>query len=154
MYPGRTMRRHIRLLCVVSAILGGAACDERLSDIAGPTPNLEPTFAAIQRDVFEAADSAGRRACIACHTDVGRTPAAGLNLTHDVAYSQIVNVVSARKAAAVRIVPGNPDGSYLVQKIEGRSDIVGVRMPINGPYLTDGQVLILRRWIEQGAQRN
>ena len=147
------MRRHIRLLCVVSAILAGAACDERLSDIAGPTPNLEPTFAAIQRDVFEAADSSGRRACTACHTDVGRTPAAGLNLTHDVAYSQIVNVVSARKGA-VRIVPGNPDGSYLVQKIEGRSDIVGVRMPINGPYLTDGQVLILRRWIEQGAQRN
>lgn len=148
------MRRHIRLLCVVSAILSGAACDERLSDIAGPTPNLEPTFAAIQRDVFEAADSSGRRACIACHTDVGRTPAGGLNLTRDVAYGQIVNVVSGRKAGAIRIVPRDPDGSYLVQKLEGRSDILGVRMPINGPYLSAGQILILRRWVEEGAQRN
>ena len=148
------MRRHIRLLCLASAILSGAACDERLSDIAGPTPNLEPTFAAVQRDVFEAGDSAGRRACIACHTDVGRTPAGGLNLTHDVAFSQIVSVVSGRKAGAVRIVPGDADASYLIQKIEGRADILGVRMPINGPYLTDGQILILRRWVAEGAQRN
>lgn len=148
------MRRHIRLFCVITTLLGGVACDESLSQIAGPTPNLEPTFAAIQRDVFEAADSSGRRACIACHTDVGRTPAGGLNLTHDVAYAQVVSVISSRKPGAVRIVPGDPSGSYLVQKIEGRPDITGVRMPIGGPYLSDGQILILRRWIEQGAQRN
>jgi hypothetical protein len=42
-----------------------------------------------------------------------------------------------------------------VQKVEGRAGITGQRMPFNGgPYLTSGQILILRRWIELGASRN
>ena len=44
------------------------ACDEKLSSIAGPTPNLEPTFASIQKEIFETTDSAGRVACTGCHT--------------------------------------------------------------------------------------
>jgi hypothetical protein len=52
-----------------------AACDENLSKFAGPTPNLEPTFASIQREIFETAEAGGRRACVECHTNVGRNPA-------------------------------------------------------------------------------
>ena len=37
---------------------------------------------------------------------------------------------------------------------EGLPGIVGVRMPFNGPYLSDGQILIIKRWIETGAPRN
>jgi hypothetical protein len=135
--------------------LASAACDQSLSTLAGPTPQLEPTFSSIQAQIFEASDSSGRRACNSCHTNVGRTPSAGLMLTHDVAYDQIVNVASARKAGAIRVIPGDPDNSYLVHKVEGLSDIVGVRMPFSGPpYLTDGQILILKRWIALGAPRN
>jgi len=75
-------------------------------------------------------------------------------LDHDSAYDAIVNVASPRKTGALRIVPGNPDASYLVQKVEGASGIVGVRMPQGGPYLSDGQIMILRRWIQLGAPRN
>ena len=72
-----------------------------------------------------------------------------------VAYDQIVNVPSARKAGAIRVIPGDPENSYLVHKIEGRAGIVGARMPISGPpFLTDGQILILKRWIALGAPRN
>ncbi|PYR28919.1 MAG: hypothetical protein DMF92_13100 [Acidobacteria bacterium] len=78
-----------------------------------------------------------------------------MNLNHDVAYDQIVNVSSSRKPGAIRVIPGDPENSYLVHKIEGLSDIVGVRMPFSGPpYLTDGQILILKRWIANGAPRN
>ena len=146
-----------RMLCAVSfaaATMGAVACDENLSKIAGPTPDLEPTFASIQRDVFEAADSSGRKNCTACHSSIGRTPSGGMSLDHDVAYDSIVRVASSRKTGAVRIIPGDPDGSYLVQKVEGASGIVGVRMPFGGPYLSDGQILILRRWIQLGAPRN
>jgi hypothetical protein len=146
--------RLLRVLALVCASAAWSACDEKLSSIAGPTPNLEPTFASIQHDIFEATDSAGRPACTNCHTNVGRNPAGGLNLVHDLAYDQIVNVASARKAGAMRIIPNNPDGSYLIQKIEGDPSILGVRMPLNGPYLTTGQVMILRRWIAIGAPRN
>jgi hypothetical protein len=59
------------------------------------------------------------------------------------------------KAGAVLVVPGSPDESYMIHKLEGRSDIVGQRMPrTTGPFLTDGQVSIIRRWIELGAQND
>ena len=86
---------------------------------------------------------------------VGRSPAAGLNLTHDAAYGQIVNMASTKKTGAIRVIPGDADNSYLVHKVEGLSDIVGVRMPYSGPpYLTDGQIMILKRWIALGAPRD
>ncbi len=148
------MRRISFGLVLVAATVWVTACDEQLSKIAGPTPNLEPTFASIQRDIFDAPDVSGRKNCTACHSSIGRTPSGGLVLDHDVAYDNIVRVGSNRKAGAIRVVPGDPDSSYLVQKVEGASGIVGVRMPFGGPYLSDGQILILRRWIELGAPRN
>jgi hypothetical protein len=139
----------------VIAALAATACDQSLASLAGPTPTLEPRFSSIQSQIFESTDSSGRRACISCHTNVGRSPSAGMNLTHDVAYDQIVNAVSSRKAGAVRVIPGDPENSYLVHKVEGLPDILGVRMPFSGPpYLTDGQILILKRWIALGAPRN
>ena len=147
--------RILLLICVMAAGFAAAACDEKLSKLAGPTPNLEPTFASVQTQIFETTDSAGRVACTNCHTNIGRTPSGGLNLVHDLAYDQIVNVPSARKPGAIRIIPGDPENSYLVQKLEGRPGIVGLRMPFSGaPFLTDGQMLILKRWIAIGAPRN
>ena len=147
------MRIHIPV--IVAALALFTACDEKLSKLAGPSPNLEPTFSSVQRDIFESADSAGRVACIGCHSSTGRTPSGGLDLNHDVAYEQLVNRASRGKPAAIRVVPGDPDASYLVQKLEGASGIVGRRMPFSGaPFLTDGQILILRRWIATGAPRN
>jgi mono/diheme cytochrome c family protein len=148
------MRRPIGILAVAAAACLFAACDENLSNIAGPTPELTPTFSSIQRDIFAAADSTGRPACSGCHTNVGRTPSGGLNLAGDEAYDRLVNVASVRKTGATLVVPGDPDNSYLIQKIEGASGLVGTRMPLNGPYLSDGQVRIIRRWIETGAGRN
>src|SRR5262245_61431774 len=49
-----------------------ASCDEKLSDLTGPTPNLQPTFSSIQHEIFETTDSSGRPACTNCHTNVGR----------------------------------------------------------------------------------
>jgi hypothetical protein len=147
--------RLIRILAFVCAAAAWSACDEKLTSVAGPTPNLEPTFSSIQHDIFESTDSSGRTPCMNCHTNVGRNPSGGLNLAHDVAYSSLINVVSPRQVGAVRVVPGDPDKSYILDKLEGRAGIAGVRMPQNGPpYLTDGQISIIRRWIEIGAPNN
>lgn len=148
---GRIVRRIVMLL----AVLTFGACDQKLSSLAGPTPGLEPTFTSIQQLIFEATDSSGRAACTTCHTSTGRNPSGGLNLNRDVAYDQLVNFASRGKPTATRVVPGNADGSYLVQKLEGASGIVGRRMPFAGaPFLTDGQMTILKRWIATGAPRN
>lgn len=135
----------------VALVLGAAGwaggCDETLSDITGPTPNLEPRFSSIQREIFDAS-------CVGCHTSQGRSPAGGLDLRSEVSYGNLVNVASRGKPGAIRVVPGNADGSYLIHKLEGGSDIVGSRMPFRGTPLTQGQILVIRRWIETGAQNN
>jgi hypothetical protein len=149
------LRRLFLTAGLCTAVTAFAGCDEKLSTVAGPTPGLEPTFASIQRDIFESTDSSGRQACTACHTSTGRNPAGGLNLNHDTAYEQLVNAPVRGKAGAVRVVAGDPDNSYLIHKLEGSADIAGRRMPLNGPpFLTDGQVLIIRRWITIGAPHN
>ena len=147
--------RHPMIVLVFAAGLATSACDEKLSTLAGPTPDLQPTFSSVQSQIFETTDVAGRQACVSCHTNVGHVPSGGLNLTHDVAYDQIVNVPSKERPASMYVVPGDPDSSYLVHKVEGLPDIIGRRMPFSGPpYLTDGQILILKRWITTGALRN
>jgi hypothetical protein len=149
------MRPYIRVLVVVALAAGVTACDEKLSSLAGPTPNLEPTFASVQANVFELTDSAGRPACTNCHNNVGRNPAGNLNLLHDLAYDQLVNRASVERPGLLRVAPGAPDNSYLIHKIVRVAGIVGVRMPLGGPpFLSDGQILIVRRWIELGAPRN
>lgn len=149
------MRCQIRVVLVLAAAVLVAGCDENLSSIAGPTPNLEPTFASVQHEVFETTDAAGRTSCVTCHNATGSALAGGLNLEHGVAYDQLVNVPSREKPTTMRVVPGNSDASYIVHKLEGRSGIIGRRMPYNGPpYLTDGQIQIVRRWIDVGAPRN
>jgi hypothetical protein len=146
--------RFLSGLLLGMACLGLVACDEKLSTVAGPTPDLEPTFASIQNDIFQTTDSAGRTRCLNCHTSTGRNPSGGLNLNPDVAYQQLVNAASIGKPGAIRVIPGDPDNSYLVHKLEGAADIVGRRMPLNSPtFLTDGQIKIIRRWIAIGAPR-
>jgi len=146
---------NVRITVLVMALIGAASCDEPLSTVAGPSPTLTPTFSSIQAEIFETTDSAGRAACIQCHTNVGRQPTGGLNLTHDSAYAALVGVASSGKPGAVRVIPGDPENSYIIHKLEGRPGIVGQRMPrTGGPYLTEGQILIIKRWIAEGAENN
>ena len=135
--------------------LAAASCDEKLSDLTGPTPNLEPTFSSIQQEIFNTTDASGRLACTSCHSNVGRTPSGGMNLLSNVSYANLVGVASTGKPGAVRVIPGDPENSYIIHKLEGQSDIAGVRMPRgNGPFLTSGQMLVIKRWIANGAPNN
>jgi hypothetical protein len=147
------LRRAAAGLIIVAAC-AVSSCDEKLSDIAGPeSPNLQPTFTSIKNEIFSTTDLGGRTACVTCHTNQGRNPTAQLNLFSD-PYTALVNVPSRQRQGAVLVIPGDPESSYLVRKLEGR-DINNVRMPQNGPpYLTSNQILIIRRWIEIGAPNN
>jgi hypothetical protein len=147
------MRRRL-LYCalVMVSTLGSVGCDEALSDVTGPTPNLEPTFSSIQQEIFSSGDSSGRPACTNCHNPTLNR--GGLDLSPAVSYNNLVNVASRGKAGAVRVIPGNPENSYIIHKLEGQSTIAGVRMPLGGPFLETGQIQVIRRWIEIGAPNN
>lgn len=143
----------IGLAVLIAVTLATVGCDEALSDLTGPTPDLEPTFSSIQQQIFSNGDSSGRPACTNCHNAIG-SRFNGLDLTATVSYNNLVNVASRFKPGAVRVIPSDPENSYLIHKLEGRSTIAGVRMPLNGPYLQPGQILVIRRWIEIGAPNN
>jgi hypothetical protein len=147
------MRFRVLSLLVAAAVFAGtAACDEALSDLTGPTPNLEPTFASIQRDILSAGDSSGRPACTNCHNGNPFVPG---NFTGANAYAALVSARSFEKPSLFRVAPGEPDNSYMVHKLEGGPNIIGERMPRGGgPFLSGGQMLVIRRWIAEGAQNN
>lgn len=50
------------------------------------------------------------------------------------------------------VVPGNPDGSAIIQKLRGTFPR-GLRMPYSGPpYWSDAEIALMARWIAQGAK--
>lgn len=149
------MKRFYLSTMVMVAAFAWAGCDESLSSITGPTPDLMPTFSSIQSNIFNQSDSSGRLACVQCHTDQGRTAAGpGLVLLEGRSYQQLIGQPSVGRPGATKVIPGDPDNSYLIRKLEGR-DITGERMPrSNGPYLTEGQIRVIRQWILDGAPNN
>jgi methionine-rich copper-binding protein CopC len=109
----------------------------------GPVPNGD--FQLIQSTIFGPI-------CSGCHQ--GANAPQGLRLDAGNSYAMIVNVASAEVPGLLRINPGNPDTSYLVQKIQG-SAAVGARMPANGPpYLTQTQIDLVRSWVAAGAPQS
>jgi hypothetical protein len=147
------MRLRLAGLGLAALVFAGTAgCDEALSSLTGPTPDLKPSFASIQSLIFDQTDSSGRLACTSCHNARGRAFTAGLDLTAGVSYSLLVGVASTERPTLMRVKAGDPENSYIIHKLEGRPSIVGVRMPRGtGPFLTDGQMVVIRRWIENGA---
>ena len=142
---------HRTFTLAVIAGIALAGCDESVSNLVGPRPQLRPAFSSIQNLSFENADSSGRPACVQCHNAGGQFFAGGLNLEHAVAYGNLVNVASRDKTGETRVIPGNAESSYLIHKLEGRPTIAGARMPLNGPYLTAGQIDVIKQWIDEGA---
>jgi hypothetical protein len=150
------MRARLLGLGLAAAVFAGTvACDEDIATLAGPTPNLTPTFSSIQTEIFNTTDSSGRLACINCHNAAGRAFTAGLDLASAGAYARLVGVASVQRPGLQRVAPGDPENSYLIHKLDGRPGIIGTRMPRGtGPFLTDGQMRIIRRWIELGANND
>lgn len=69
----------------------------------------------------------------------------------------IVDVPSAEVPGLDRVEPRDPDGSYLVHKLQGTQGSAGgclSQMPLGLPPLPDVEIELIRGWIEQGAQDN
>ena len=136
----------LSLLCVM--LLVGCEHDDPVGPGPGmPDPDPMPTLSSIQENIFDTSC-----ALSGCHA--GANPQQGMNLSAGEAFGNIVGVPSQERPGLLRVVPGNPDDSYLVHKIEGRSDIVGQRMPLGGSPLSSDQINLIRTWIANGAENN
>jgi hypothetical protein len=52
------------------------------------------------------------------------------------------------------VVPGDPDGSFLIEKLTSDSPRAGVRMPQDRPPLDEVEIELIRTWIAEGAVNN
>jgi len=62
-------------------------------------------------------------------------------------------IPSTQITSLIRVIPMDPDGSLLIQKLEGTA-IVGARMPGDGLYLQQATVEVIKEWIRNGALMN
>lgn len=89
-----------------------------------------------------------------CHT--GPSSAllpSGMDLSSgDASFANLVGISSTQQPALSRVAAGDPDNSYLVQKIEGTA-ASGARMPFGGAALDQAQIDDIRDWIANGANR-
>jgi hypothetical protein len=135
----------IGLLCTLLA--GCAGSGEGLDNNGRPIGSegsggpLTATFQSIQDNVFTPI-------CSVCHA--GGAAPQGLRLDAANSYAMIVDIPSVEVPSLLRISPGNPDASYLVQKIEGHA-AVGAQMPFGGPPLPAATIATIRQWVSDGA---
>ena len=94
------------------------------------------------------------RVCGDCHG--GISPAAQLSLEASRSYGDLVNVPAVASCRSeLRVTPGDPDHSVLIQKMSGAS--CGQRMPPADPTYYDraaNEFALVRTWIQNGAPKN
>ena len=107
------------------------------------TPTSGATLDAIQAAVFTPSC-----ATAGCHT--GEDPPEDLRLDEGFSFANLVDVPSNEVPELLRVEPGDPDNSYLVQKIEGTA-AEGARMPLGAPALDQELINDIREWITNDA---
>ncbi len=92
--------------------------------------------------------------CAGCHSGpTSNSLPSGMDLTDaDASFDALVGVASLQQPAILRVAAGDPDNSYLVQKLEGTA-ATGGRMPVGGPFLDQATMDDIREWITNGASR-
>jgi hypothetical protein len=137
------------VLWIAAALLSGCvgsgsgldANGDPIGSAAGSEP-LTPDFQSIQDNVFTPI-------CTRCHSGPGAPEGLQLDAAHS--YALLVGVPSAEVPGVLRVDPGNPTASYLIQKLQGSSGIVGAQMPFGGPYLPQSTIDVIQQWISEGA---
>ena len=135
----------IALLCNV--IVGCTAGSGEGLDISGRPLGeggdvpLAPTLASVQANVFNPS-------CIVCHA--GATAPQGLRLDATNSFTNLVGVASRQNSSILRVAPGDPDLSYLIQKLEDTAS-AGEQMPLGGAPIPQSTIDFVRQWITDGA---
>lgn len=127
----------------------GNACAAGQTCVAGVCTcgDASVSFAADVQPIFTAS-CAGN----GCHRGV--MPQAGLNLSTGNAYLELVNVAASQcNDGRMRVLPGQPSSSYLIDKMMNVDICSGTKMPKLG-VLGAGSIATVSNWICAGAQNN
>jgi hypothetical protein len=142
------MKAFIKFHFVLGLIGICAACNGGGSFAPSDEPEPEePPFGAnyseIQANVFTPTCAAS-----GCHIGIGAPH--GLRLDPVNSYDLLVNFPSSQTIGTLRVAPGSPGASYLIQKLEGTATF-GSQMPFGEAPLSQATIDVIRLWILQGA---
>jgi hypothetical protein len=129
------MRGRQGLAALLALSVNLAGCSDLGDGTGGPGPAPEVSFQTDVRPILTAT-------CVVCHGAGGGN--AGLDLTTRAG-------LLAGGAGGPAVVPGQPDSSLLVHRLE--TDNAALRMPPGGS-LGEAQIGVIRDWISEGAQDN
>lgn len=131
------------LVCLQGCSGNGQGLDANGRPVTGGGTNLplSDDFASIQANIFTPI-------CTKCH--IGGGAPEGLRLDAASSYNLLVGVPSTEVPSLFRVKSGDPDSSYIIQKLEGHA-AVGAQMPFGGPYLSTTTIGFIRQWISNGA---
>jgi len=129
------------LLCGCGGSGEGLDQNGRPLTAGGSDAPLTADFQSIQDHVFTPI-------CAQCHA--GAAAPLGFRLDEGNAYAMLVNTPSVEVPSVKRVAPGQPDASYIVQKIQGIA-AVGGQMPLGQTPLPQATIDVIRQWIAAGA---
>ncbi len=136
------MRQHAIVMLLGLAVSFGPAL--LAPPVAGAEEKAAPTLAKDVQPIFD-------NSCVKCHGD--KHQKAKLNLSAATARKELVDVPSDEVPQIVRLKPGDPEHSYLWQKLEHTAS-KGKGMPrvfFWSTSLSDQELGVIRKWIEAGA---
>jgi len=110
---------------------------------------VEPTLISIQQQILTPGC-----ALSSCHSSTSQR--GGLVLEAGRSYRQLVGVLAENEAARakgkLRVVPGHPEQSFLLDKLTGPGPDEGRLMPDGSTGLAPAQLETIRLWIARGAR--
>jgi mono/diheme cytochrome c family protein len=121
------------------------SCSKSKNPVTPPSSNnADPSYATDIQPIFTAH-------CVSCHSASFKN--GGLDLSAGSSYAHLVNVTASKDINKKRVLPQDPDNSYLVIKLEGAQAGV-TRMPLNGSKLSSSNIQSVKNWITRGAKNN
>lgn len=136
------------LLLAALACSGCAGDGEGLDQNGRPIDSTGGGNGTLTADLQSIQDNVFTPICTACHA--GANAPLGLRLDAANSYNMLVGIPSVEVPSLQRVAPGDPNSSYIIQKLEGTA-AVGERMPRGGPPLSAATIQVIRQWIAQGA---
>src|SRR6202041_593805 len=135
----------LTLLSIAACAGNGKGLDANGQPLAGGSsgslPPLSADFASLQANIFTPI-------CSVCHIGGGAPEGLRLDAAHS--YNLLVNVPSTEVPSLLRVKPGDPSNSYIIQKLEGHA-AVGAQMPLGETPLPASTIAFIVQWITNGA---
>lgn len=143
-------------ILVAMLVIAAPACAS--ADSTATSEPMEPSFQNVVEQVLIPKCTFAQ-----CHSDT--TGAASLDLTADSACIALVDKPSCLFPDRMRVLPGNPDESFLFHKLAGEGldeapagdcglgagHATNQRMPLGASEISEDELVLLRAWIAAGA---